>query len=179
VDRDDRAIFVERILRAETTESDFSLGRFLPLRSWAGEALEIGAITDLAPAGEGGSSNGSPGSPAGGHAPVPSEALLEIRLSSTESGALEKTLLFRSDGELEVHFSWDPSAYPPDAVFATELSLGGAAEIHATPDAEVWRFPISTFSKSERGFDETVQGEGVLVRWPVAEGTCALRLRPG
>ena len=54
-----------------------------------------------------------------------------------------------------------------DAFFSTELSLGGEAEILAAPEAEIWRFPISTFSKSEKGFDETVQGESVTIRWPV------------
>jgi len=179
VDRDDRAIFVERVLRAQTTESDFRLGRFLPLRSWAREALAVGAIADVSPSDDGEVSDGQPGSSTGGRPPRPSESVLEIRFSSVESGALKKTLRFRSDGRLEVRFHWDASAYPPDAVFTTELSLGGSAEIHATPDAEVWRFPISTFSKSEKGFDETVQGEGVLVRWPVAAGACALRLRRG
>jgi alpha-amylase len=179
VDRDDRAIFVERVLRAGTTESDFRLGRFLPLRSWAREALELGAVTDVTPSLDGDVSNDRPESSTGGHPHGPSESLLEIRFSSADSGALDKTLRFRSDGSLEVLLSWDPSNYPSDAIFTTELSLGARAEIHATPDAEVWRFPISTSSKSERGLDETVQGEGVLVRWPIAAGASALRLRPG
>ena len=42
--------------------------------------------------------------------------------------------------------------------------------------ADVWRFPISTYSKSERGFDETVQGESVTVRWPVRAGEGWIRL---
>ena len=179
VDQEDRAILVERVLRGGTTGSDFRLGRFLPLRSWAREALEVRSVADVTPSDDGDVSYGQPGSSEGGHTARSSESLLEIRLSSVESGALEKTLRFRTDGSLEVRFRWDASAYPPDAVFTTELSLGGSAEIHATPDAEVWRFPISTFSKSERGFDETVQGEGVLVRWPVAEGASTLRLRLG
>ncbi|MCJ7627077.1 MAG: DUF1926 domain-containing protein, partial [Longimicrobiales bacterium] len=72
--------------------------------------------------------------------------------------------------------SWDPSGFPADAVFTTELSLGAEAAVLAVPDSASWRFPISTFSKSERGFDETVQGESVTIRWPVGTGWGRVRL---
>jgi hypothetical protein len=101
---------------------------------------------------------------------------LEICLRDSEGGTFEKRIRFESDGAVEVLYDWDPSAFPEDAFFTTELSLGAAADVLAVPDSESWRFPISTFSKSERGFDETVQGESVTIRWPVGTGWGRVRL---
>jgi hypothetical protein len=97
-------------------------------------------------------------------------------LAAPGAGTLKKGIYFKPDGTLEGHFKWDSSAFPPNALFTTEISLGGEASIEATPDAEIWRFPISTFSKSERGFDETVQGEAVLIRWPASIGAGRVRI---
>jgi hypothetical protein len=40
----------------------------------------------------------------------------------------------------------------------------------------VIRHPIETVSKSEKGFDRTVQGESVVVLWPAQLGTASLHL---
>jgi hypothetical protein len=101
---------------------------------------------------------------------------VEISLLACGPVALEKRARFEPDGNVELRLKWDPAPFPPGAFFTTELSLGTATELVADPEAEIWRFPISTFSKSERGFDETVQGESVLVRWPVSLGGVSLRV---
>jgi hypothetical protein len=77
---------------------------------------------------------------------------------------------------VEVLYNWASENFPEDAYFSTELSLGGEAELLAVPEADTWRFPISTFSKSEKGFDETVQGESVTIRWPVKTGWGRVRI---
>ena len=50
--------------------------------------------------------------------------------------------------------------------------------IDATPDAEVWRHPIETVAKSERGLDRTRQGESLTFRWPARLGEASLQVRP-
>jgi hypothetical protein len=89
---------------------------------------------------------------------------------------LEKSIRIRADGELEVSFQWGSDAFPEDSFFTTELSLGAEADVHSAPPADIWRYPISTFSKSEKGFDETVQGESVTIRWPIETGWGRVRL---
>ena len=52
-------------------------------------------------------------------------------------------------------------------------------QLDLTPGAEVWRFPIATVSRSERGFEETVQGYSYTPRWPIrgGEGQVTVRVR--
>ena len=101
---------------------------------------------------------------------------IEVSLGDTGGMDLKKRYRFEADGTVEAYFEWDAEAFPADARFSTEISLGGDAEVLAVPDAEIWRFPISTFSKSERGLEETVQGESVTVLWPAGQGWGTVRL---
>ena len=73
---------------------------------------------------------------------------------------------------------WDEPAAAPDDLFSTELSIAGQLAIDATPDADVWRHPIETVAKSERGLDRTRQGESLTFRWPAHRGDASLRIRP-
>ena len=173
VDPDDRAIFVDRVLSEGVSEAEYRRGSFLPLRSWAREGMEIEKIVGIAP--DGTRHSATEGMASGGKA-NPSGLALSIRLVASGLGEFKKTLDFQADGSVEASFTWDPSAFPPQSFFTTELSLGADAQVQATPHATIWRFPIATFSKSERGFDETVQGESVLVRWPVTAGKVTVRL---
>jgi len=179
VDPDDRAIFLERILAADVSEAAYRSGAFSVIRSWARRELALEEVTRVA------GPEGTPLSPTGMNpnpevSPTGESALaVEVRLSSLDHGGLRKTLLFRHTGIVEARFAWDASQFPTDAFFTTELSLGGEAELDVSPKGEIWHFPVSTFSKSERGFDETVQGESVLVRWPVGEGMAWLKLSWG
>jgi len=176
VDADDRAIFLERVLPASASEKDCRAGHLSPLRNWPREEMEVRKVVGVAP-----SASGEPLFPQadedtpGAH-PFQQGLALEITLSAGGPGALEKRLRFQADGSVEAHFRWTPDDFPSDATFTTELSLGADADLSTVPAAETWRFPITTFSKSERGFDETVQGDAVLLRWPVAAGKGSVRL---
>jgi len=163
VDPEDRVIFLERVLEAGVQEESYAGGSYPVFKSWGGTALELLSVAEEGP--EEGSGGGC-------------LAVFMKTPESPEEGGLEKTLRFFRDGSVEARFRWDPSAFPADAFFTTEVSLGADAMISPQPAGEMWRFPISTFSKSERGFDETVQGESVLVRWPVASGEGRVRVAP-
>jgi len=50
-------------------------------------------------------------------------------------------------------------------------------ELAVSPAADVWQFPVATVSRSERGFEETVQGYSYTPRWPVRAGEARLTMR--
>jgi hypothetical protein len=64
--------------------------------------------------------------------------------------------------------------------FVTEISLSAPLDVLVTPEpaAPLWRFPIETVAKSERGLDRTVQGMSVTALWPAALGEFAIELVP-
>ena len=106
---------------------------------------------------------------------------LEIACATGEDGArLAKLIRFGqrrgADGALRL----GSGAAAPDDLFATELSLAGQLRPRREPAADVWRFPIETVAKSERGLDRTRQGESLTLRWPARLGEAARRAsRPG
>jgi alpha-amylase len=153
VDEHDRALFQERVLPGHLGMESYRDGTYECLHTWATRRLQVVAVDK---------------------ASNPNK--LEILLSDTGLGLLEKRISFHIDGTVEVLFAWDPAGFPADALFTTEVSLGAEGEVVMAPEAEVWRFPITTYSKSERGFDETVQGESVTIRWPIGTGWGRLRL---
>jgi len=163
VDDDDRALFQDRILRGDLELEAYQGGNYDPFHTWTTQDLEVLAVV------EGGPVDGDEGGD-------PKPRWVEIRLGDSPDGAFEKRIRFGSNGALEVLYKWDPTGFPEDALFTTELSLGAEAEVTAYPESASWRFPISTFSKSERGFDETIQGESVTIRWPVGSGWGRVRL---
>jgi alpha-amylase len=154
VDREERALFVDRIVPGDVTLEDYAAGRYQALATWARTPMDLeeGELTQEA---------------------------LTLAFTAPGPGSLHKRMRFLEDGTVEVRYRWDTEVHPPTAFFATELSLAGDARVETEPDAEVWRHPISTFSKSERGFDETVQGESLTVRWTVEQGEGIVRLVPG
>jgi Alpha-amylase/4-alpha-glucanotransferase, C-terminal len=77
---------------------------------------------------------------------------------------------------LSVRYAWDPGV-AADEVFSTELSVAGQLAIEA-PGGDIWRHPIETVAKSERGLDRTRQGDSLTVRWPARLGQASLELRP-
>ncbi|MGM0668932.1 MAG: alpha-amylase/4-alpha-glucanotransferase domain-containing protein [Gemmatimonadota bacterium] len=160
VDPEDRRIFLERVLDGGVRERAYRTGNYPVLKSWGRDPMELLA-------------------PEASREPASGKDALAVRLRVGESqgqASLMKTLHFLEDGTLEAHFRWDAEAFPPGSLFTTELSLETEVVIRATPEGEIWRFPVATFSKSERGFDETVQGESVLVRWPVSAGAGSVRI---
>jgi alpha-amylase len=162
MDLDDRALLAERILPARMDLETHRTGRGDPLHSWAQSRLKLDGIEIR----EGPADDG----------------FIRISLSDHGTGSLRKEISFRNDGTMEARYLWDPEAFPSDAHFSTELSLGAGARIDTEtpeddlPGPDLWRFPISTYSKSERGFDEMIQGESVTVRWPVGRGEAWIRL---
>jgi len=96
---------------------------------------------------------------------------------AAERPHLEKLLRFRADGTILAEFAWRGEAYPEDCVFTTELSTAGTLEIEAE-GAEIWRYPVETLAKSERGYDRTRQGEAIVVRVPVHRSALTLVVRP-
>jgi len=85
-----------------------------------------------------------------------------------------KTLVFHANGPLDVHWTWEGDE-PDGTWFTTELSLARLPRI-AADDAERWDYPIETVSRSEAGFDHTVQGTAVVLRWPMARRSASVRI---
>lgn len=79
-------------------------------------------------------------------------------------------MTFGPSGELTVSYRWDPAAFPDDAFFSTEISVSRKLELDLTPVA------FATVSRSERGFEETVQGYSYMPRWPARAGEARVTL---
>ena len=141
VDRDLRALFVDRVLPAGLKLDAYICGEYEPVTSWAGVPMDVDVRTE--------------------HGAV--DVALRAR-------GLEKRLRFDPHGALDVAYRWDPAALPPDALFAPELTLAHPLELVCQPAADMWSFPVATVSKSERGLDETVQGTSLTPRWAVRAG---------
>jgi len=86
------------------------------------------------------------------------------------AGSLEKRMTFRPAGELTVSYRWDPAAFPPDAFFSTEISVSRRIELDVPPVA------FATVSRSESGFEETIQGYSYTPRWPARAGEARVTL---
>jgi len=90
-----------------------------------------------------------------------SDRAVEVVLSAA---SLEKRLSFGPAGELTVAYRWDPKVFPADAFFCTEISVSRKLNLDLTPT------PFTTVSRSEKGFEETVQGYSYMPRWPASAG---------
>ncbi len=152
-DSEDRALCIDRVLPAVLGLEEYSRSSYQPLRSWARAPM---------------------------HAEVrASQHSLEVvcRPVNSEDRALaEKRISFDSSGGLTVSYRWNSIDLPADAFFSTEISLGHRLAVQTTPEVEVWKFPIHTVAKSERGLDETLQGESFTPRWPVPLGEGSVTL---
>ncbi len=147
VDRDARALFVDRVLPGAVTLEAFSRAQYEAVASWAAMPMEAEVRT-------------------------PGDAVEVV----CRAAGLEKRLHCDAAGGLSVAYRWDPRAFPQGALFAPELSLAHQIDFTCAPAADVWSFPIATVSKSERGLDETIQGQSVTPRWPVAVGTARITI---
>jgi alpha-amylase len=99
-----------------------------------------------------------------------SDKAVELVLHA-RTGAFEKRMRFGPSGELTVSYRWDPAAFPSDAFFCTEISVSRKLQLDLTPAA------FATVSRSERGFEETVQGYSYTPRWPARAGEARVTLR--
>ena len=76
-------------------------------------------------------------------------------------------------GEITISWEWNVATG-----FTTEISSTRPLNLEANPNAESATEPVETVAKSERGFDRTVQGEAVTLRWDAPLRTAELRIRP-
>src|SRR5256886_1181345 len=155
IDPSDRALFVDRVLGSTVTLDTYMGGAFDSV-CWAGTAFRA-TVEQSAHAVE-----------------------VVLHPASLTAGLLEKRIRLDQTGELTVRYRWDPKAFPQDAFFCPEISVSPQVELDLTPAADVWKFPIATVSRSERGFEETVQGYSYTPRWPIGarEGQVTVRVRP-
>ena len=148
VDAEPRAILVERLLPEDLSAHDYANAKYTPIRSWAA---------------------------------VPMTAQVSVKRDSVavilKGYELEKRLTFDATGCLAVSYDWNVAGHP-NAIFAPELSLARAVPLRLKPDAEIWRSDITTVARSERGFEETVQGISITPRWPARLGRGALEISP-
>jgi 4-alpha-glucanotransferase len=149
VDPADRALFVDRVLAPAVTLEGYQAGAFPAVASWSHTAFEV-SIETKGPA-------------------------VELLL---RAGALEKRMRFTPSGELSVSYRWDSAAFPGDAFFCPEISVARELMLDLEPQpAALWSFPFATVSRSERGFEETVQGHSYTPRWPVRVGQAKVTVR--
>ena len=152
LDQEDRALLVERLLPASLDLEQYASGDYPRVHSWARVPFHCAVQRR--------------------------RGALEIACAAGEQGTrLAKLIRFGEMGELTVRYAWDPGVAPDD-IFAAELSIAGQLAIDATPGADVWRHPIETVAKSERGLDRTRQGESFTFRWPARLGEASLQVRP-
>ena len=147
VDAEPRAILVDRLLGADVSAADYANARYTPIQSWA--AVPMTARVSL------------------------NDDSVTVVLQGND---LEKRLRFDATGCLAVVYTWKAAAAPANAVFAPELSLAREVALRLQPDAEVWRSKITTVARSERGFEETVQGVSITPRWPARLGSGTLEI---
>jgi 4-alpha-glucanotransferase len=150
VDFDPRAILVDRVLSADVTPAQYAKSHYKPLRSWAG-------------------------APMGATVTAAADAIAIV----LQGDRLEKRLTFDAAGCMHVDYKWDASELPAGAVFAPELSLARSMTLRLQPDVQVWRSDITTVARSERGFEETIQGVSITPVWPAQLGAAALELGGG
>jgi 4-alpha-glucanotransferase len=146
VDPDTRVLVIERVLPTTLRRETYERGEFVPLRSWAQETFT--ARIDASGAG------------------------VEVLLRAPGLG---KRYRFPASGPIVLEYRWDPAAVG-SGWFAPEVSLAHPATVRFVPDGETWEYDIVTVAKSERGFEETVQGRSLTVRWPVEAGSGRIEL---
>ncbi|MGH7657721.1 MAG: alpha-amylase/4-alpha-glucanotransferase domain-containing protein, partial [Gemmatimonadales bacterium] len=134
VDRHPRALFVDRITMPDGL--DGSPGTVDPW--WAGATVAREPVVEK-----------------------DEEGTLALTLTTPVDAPVRvrKQYRFGPNGLLQVSVDWHADDAPESAVFALELSLGHPLGLTCSPGAEMVRYPITTVSMSERGFDHTVQGE--------------------
>jgi hypothetical protein len=147
VDAEPRAILVDRILGADVTAAQYARGAYKALQSWAAAPLRA-AVN------------------------VGADAITVV----LQGDRLEKRLTFDRAGCLEAGYTWDASDLPANAFFAPELSISRTAALRVSPDVAIWRSDITTVARSEKGFEETIQGVSITPVWPARLGACALEL---
>ena len=106
-----------------------------------------------------------------------------IRVTMHDDSGFEKIVTLHDDGALRVEYRWDASVFPADAIFAPELSCAREVDVQVeVPEGRevvVWRHPIETVAKSEKGLERTVQGISITPCIPVRAGTATVIVSVG
>jgi hypothetical protein len=151
LDQEGRALLVDRVLPADLSLEGWARGEYRAVTSWAAARGE--------------------------HSVRRRSGGLELTMSlGSGRERLVKVLRFERTGAVTARYEWEQDVAGPDDLFAVELSLFGLLRPEPDPDAEWWRFPIETVAKSERGLDQTRQGESITLRWPVRLASASVRL---
>ena len=148
VDREDRSLLRERVIEGEVSLATWEACEHDPVWAWPGaDPTEMDvAVTD------------------------------EGVTITAVGGPVERVLRFSPEGDVAVGYRWDPAAFPAGALFTVEASLAHPMDVTADPAVELWRYPVVTVPRSERGFERITQGESVTVAWPVEVGGGAVGL---
>ncbi len=152
-DADERALFVDRILPGSLGLEDYARGEYRATVSWSRSRFGVEIARRKG-------------------------AVDGVCRGLSGRAELVKRYRFEVSGTVRVTWRWDPSIAGPDDVFASELSLASPVGLEWDTEPDMWRFPIETVAKSERGFDRTRQGDSLTLRWPAAPGTAWVELRP-
>ncbi len=142
-DNEIRSLLQSSIVDGSITEEAWQDASYLPIESFASEQLE-GTIASHSP----------------GEVTV---AMLSRNYKCTTT--------VQANGDLEFDISWSKTGFPIDAQFAVELSLAPRVNFRSSCDCGRlrWEMPIITFARSERGLEQTVQGQAVLFLIPIAK----------
>ena len=150
-DAEERALTVERVLGGDLSSHAYAKADYEPIHSWSRTEMELAH-----------------------HQPAEG---IHIALRAGTGRALEKRLRFSREGTLEIRYRWDAAGFPRDALFAPELSLSMDVDLEFDPPpSEVWRHEILSFSRSERGAEQSIQGLSVTPVWPCWLGEAALTI---
>ena len=160
LDREPRALFVDRVLPGDLDLATYRSGAAEALASWAGARMtsriqRAGDAVEITLSG-------------------PALVLGHPRDHAT---ILEKRIRFDASGALSVAYRWEAGAFPAGAVFATEISTAEPVELRPEPKAQMWSFPIITIVRSEREIAEETQGVSLTARWAVGAGEALVTLR--
>ena len=160
LDREPRALFVDRVLPEDIDLATYRSGAAEALASWAGARMtsriqRVGDAVEITLSGQ---------------------ALVDDR-PRDHAPVLEKRIRFDASGALKVAYRWEAGAFPAGAVFATEISTAEPVELRPEPEAEIWSFPIITIVRSEREIVEETQGVSLTPRWPIGAGAALVMLR--
>jgi alpha-amylase/alpha-mannosidase (GH57 family) len=150
-DHHDRALLVDRVIGHDLGEAEYARADYVPVASWMASPTTFEVTRE-------------------------NDALLVSLVPVDDHRLIRKELRFATGGHLTVRYTWRPEAFPPHCWFAPEISVSADPSLVCTPSATVWRYPISTLAKSERGLEETVQGLSYTPLWPVELGEASFTL---
>ena len=151
VDHECRALFVDRVLPAGLGAEKYASGDYAPVLSWARAPMRFRVAAGA------------------------DQVVVTLEPAAGPAG-LTKEIAVAQDGGVRVRYRLALGGLAADAHFAPELSFLPPLELRVTPDVPVWRFPIETVAKSERGLERTLQGTSVTPLWSAHTAECTVEV---